>query len=726
MKRSSLLRKREWLAFAAAVLLVALVFITGAFGKQKVWTDFGYRYMDFKDDKLIYDTQAGDSYGVVSAGPKFDLHEGEYRMKIRVFADGDNEVRFVTKNNAAIEPAQVTLRADEMDTEVSLKVHEFADNVEFLVDFCDGTRMEFVDIRLYSPVYTDNAFTFAFFTAALCLLYALWSRGWLTAERRGTLILLAVAVIYASAPSLKDNLTMVTDSGYHLARLLNLADGLAHGEFPVRCGGFSYNGYGAVTSAFYPDLFLVPSALMINAGASVQYAVHAFHIALNIAACWSMYAAVRRMTGDRQAAACAAVLYVLSVYRITDIYTRGAFGEATAMSVLPLFILGMWEVIFGDKGRWWLLAVSAAGIYLSHILSTLMCACLAVGMCALFIGKLIREKRILPIVKAACLALGLCMFQLTPFLTYSLEGMGAESIRGHIAAYALSPAQLFLLGAGDMPVDPLDRTLSGMALEIGVPLVIGAALALYRCATAGMKEEGAREALLLTAAGALFALMCTTLFPWSHISALTMQMADYIQFPWRFMMFTAVMFAMAGGWGYAKLTEGRKDLGVVLALAIALFAALPAISDQTLRNDYLEFGQGASCDLTYTEYTLPGTKVRETRDRSVLTEGAVTVTDYVKDGTTVTAAVKADTAAKISFPLFGYDGYRAALDGEEIIWTLGSNNRLTVSLPAGAQGELRVWFAGKAVWRIADAVSLLSAIGMIALGVRRRHAARRA
>lgn len=706
MKRSAFLSRKEWLAFAAVLLIVALVFAAGVLDKQKVWTDLGLYYMDFADDKLVYDTQAGDAYGVVSAGPNFDLPAGEYRLKIRVFADGDNEIRLVTRNDAAIEPTQVTLDADALDTEVNLIVHEFAENLEFLVDFCDGTRMEFVDIRVYSPMYTDNAFTLAFLAAALCLLYLLWSRGYLTAERRGTLILIAVAVIYASAPSLKENLTMVTDSDYHLARLHNLADGLAHGQFPVRCGGFTYNGYGAVTSAFYPDLFLYPSALMINLGASVQYAVHVLHIAMNITAAWSMYAAVKRMMGDRQAATAASVLYVLSIYRITDIYTRGALGEALAMSVLPVFILGMWEVIFGDKERWWVLALGAAGIFLSHILSTLMCACLALGMCALFAGKLIREKRILPIVKAACLALGLCMFQFVPFMTYSLQGMGAASLRGNMASSAIAPAQLFLLGAGDMPVDPMDHRLSGMALEIGVPLVIGAALALYRCATAGRKEEGAREALLLTAAGALFALMCTTLFPWSYISRFTMRMADYIQFPWRFMMFTSAMFAMAGGWGFVKLTEGKKDVGVILALGIALFAVLPTIGEQTRCNDYLEFGQGASADINYTEYTLPGTKPKATRDHAVLTEGAVSVTDYAKDGTTVTASVEAGTAAKVSFPLFGYDGYKAALDGEEMVWELGDNNRLTVLLPSGAKGELRVWFAGKTIWRIADLASL--------------------
>jgi hypothetical protein len=53
------------------------------------------------------------------------------------------------------------------------------------------------------------------------------------------------------------------------------------------------------------------------------------------------------------------------------------------------------------------------------------------------------------------------------------------------------------------------------------------------------------------------------------------------------------------------------------------------------------------------------------------------------------------------------------LGGESIEWILGDNNRLTVELPAGASGELRVWFAGNPLWRISDAISLIT---LFALG----------
>ena len=267
-------------------------------------------------------------------------------------------------------------------------------------------------------------------------------------------------------------------------------------------------------------------------------------------------------------------------------------------------------------------------------------------------------------------------------------------------------------------MDPSDRTLATFALEIGLPLIMGAALALYTALTVEKKEEGCTFSMLLAAAGCAFAFMATTLFPWSHVRVLTRGLSDYLQFPWRFLMMTAVCFALCGGWGCAKFARGHGEQMAAAVLAVAALCALPTLTDETRNPSYIPFGQTVSPHLLYTEYTIPGSDTGSTLERDVLAQGDVQITDYKRDGMRITAQVSAQTPAQISLPIFGYDGYRAALGGEEIAWTPGENNRLTVSLPAGAQGELSVWFAGKVIWRAAEAVSLLALIGL-ALGRRK-------
>ena len=702
-----------WLMCA---LLIAAVLLGGALDRQKVWEDMPYQYMRF-DGGL---EREGEPGGVIGKGPGLTLPAGEYRVRWMIEGDGDNRLLVTTQNGVAAEPAEIVLPAGQMQGEAVFRLPAAAQGVDIAVSYDSGTYIRVHDMRLYSPMYRDHAFTFAWLLLAACLLYTLHACGYLTAARRGRLILIGMAVLIASGPALKDTVCIGHDTTYHLVRLCNLADGLAHGQFPVRIGGFSYNGYGAITSVFYPDIFLYPSALLMNMGASLQYAVNLFFVAVNIASAASMYMAAKRMFKEEWSAVCASILYTLSIYRVSDVFTRYAFGEMTAMVFLPLFMLGLYEVVLGDKRRWRMLGVSAACIYFSHMLSTLICAAAAVGMGALFIVKIVRERRLGSVVKAALLALALCAFQLVPFIQYSLQGIGAAELAKDPAYFALSPAQLFLLGAGELSMDPRDTTLSTFALEIGLPLIMGAGLALYIAATQEKKEEMCAPAMLLIAAGGLFAFMATTLFPWSYVRVLTRGLSDYLQFPWRFLMMTAVCFALGGGWGLAKFARGHGEQMAAAALCVAALCALPTLTDEARNAEYIAFGETVSPDLKYTEYTIPGSETAPTIKGKPLIEGGVQVTAYRKDSTTVTMQVSADADAQIQLPLFGYDGYRAALDGEEIAWTLGENNRLTVSLPAGSGGELRVWFAGKALWRAAEAVSLIAALALLVFGGRRR------
>ena len=713
------MRYRRFVCFAAAALLLAAaVFALGILDTQKTWADLPYTLLSFEQGRTL-STENGDAYGVMNQGPGLDLPAGEYRLKWNVEADGDNVIRITSRNGTPIAPAEIALSAAEPASEAYFTVEEAAQGVGLEVSFEDGTRIDVQDMRLYSPMYRDHAFTFALLMFAAVALYALHLRGALPPTARGRLILLAFAVLLASGPALKDTVCIGHDTTFHLVRLCNLADSLAHGQFPARLGMFSYNGYGAITSVFYPDVFLYVPALLMNMGASMQYAVNLFFIAVNAASAAAMYFAAKRIFRDAWMGACASVLYTLSIYRISDVFSRYAFGEMTAMVFLPLFLLGLYEVVFGDRDRWLVLALGAAGIFLSHMLSTLICGATAVGVGALFIVKIVREKRLGAIAKAAVVTALLCAFQLVPFLMYSAQGIGAQSLAKDPAYFALHPAQLFLLGAGELSVDPADSRLSTFALEIGLPLLIGGVLALYAALTQEERDERGRYALLFAAAGAFFAVMATTIFPWGHVRVLTRGLSDYLQFPWRFLMMTAALLAIAGGWGCVKFARGHGEQMTLAMLALCAVCALPTLTDEARNPDYIAFGETVSPDLQYVEYTIPETQTKPTRNRSLLIDGDVTVTQYEKDGASAVMQIDAQTDGAVSLPMFGYDGYRAALDGEELAWELGKNNRLTVPLQAGAQGTLRVWFAGKTVWRVADGLSLLTVLVLLAAKRRR-------
>lgn len=716
MKTTTIRARREAAAALLCALAIALIFATGILHRGKTWGSMEYLNLDFPGGVSVR-TDAGGVHGIQNSGPGFTLARGDYRLKLWIDTDGECAVTLSAKNGAAIAPGEIVIGPGQGAQTYDIRVTDNADEIEILVDFRSGTRMDIYEMRLYTPEFADHAFTAAFALIAACALFILHGRGRLTADGAGRLVIVSAAVLVACAPALKDAYTIGHDGYYHMARVMNLADGLRSGQFPVRAGGFSYNGYGAVTSVFYPDLLLYPFAAMLLGGASPAYVMNCIVIAATVIAAASMCACAGRIFRDPTAAVCAAVLYVCAPYRLDDLLVRSALGEAMGMAFLPLFLMGLWEVFLGDERRWPLLALSAFAIFMNHIISTLMCAVLAIGMGALCLpGIAKRPRRLLACVKAAAVTALLSLFFLVPLIDMMGQGLSADAInRFKLENTAIAPAQLLLQGGGDLAVSPVDAAIAEHPAELGLPIVLGCALMLHAIVTAkDRRENRLRAGALLLTMGGVFALMCTTLFPWSYVSAVT-GLFDRMQFAWRFLAPASMLLALAAAWGYRSIApQNPAQLTAPLA-AFALVVILPITGAQTRFNDILPFGESPEATLTYEEYTLPGTTAFNPGDHAFAADEGVSIAGYSKDGTRITAHAVSEVGGTVSFPLFAYDGYRAALGGEDIAVYPGENNRVTLDIPAGADGELRIWYESKPLWRACDAVSLATAAGLALL-----------
>lgn len=701
-----------------AALLCALVFATGALKKPKIFENITTDYMAFQKKLPRYALADGDEYGVIPMGRRGWMHlpAGEYRLRWVISCDGDNILRLTNTNDATITPSEFTIPAGAGDGELHFTVEEDCEDFKIEFEFAAGTYMDIYQVKLYTPEYQDDAFTLLFFAVGASILWLMIGTGRLTRENMAPVLFIALAVLIGSAPALKTTFVIGHDGTYHMARLLNLADGLKNGQFPVRMGGFAYDGYGGVMSVFYPDTFLYPFALMILGGASAVYVCNVFSVALNIGAALSMYAAAKRLFEKRWAATGASILYTLASYRVVNVFTRIAFGEALAMVFLPLFLVNLYDVVCGDARRWKGLALSAACIFCSHMITTLLCAVLAAGFCLLHIRKIILQKRLLPLVKAVLVCLLLCLYRIGPLVMYSMQGLGADDLFRNITEFSVELGQVLMMNAGTITRETNNPQVMEFSVEIGLPLMIGAALALY--AALQKEERGKSEwaALKLVAGGALMTIAATDFFPWGAVSLLTQGQVGYIQFTWRLLILATPMLALAGGYGLCEFGGKRQDAAVVAALSMAVICVMPIFSSEIQNPIYVEKGVIISPFMgrSFPEYTYSDTTdFLAIRKRSVEIIGDAEMADYEKRSTTITAQVSARTESRITFPLFDYDGFRATVDGREIAVERGSNNRVSVVLPAGTSGALKIWFAGKWWWRVGDAVSAAALIGLL-------------
>ena len=702
-------RIKRYPAAALALLLMVLLVIGWGTVTRRSWDNLHRSRMVFPDG---YERAAG-AYGVMNEGPALTLPAGMYTIDWEIETDGLGAIIIETTNGAAVSPQRMTITPEQTSGRFTFEALDLLYNLQILVDFESGGFLRVNRIDLTGCAQADGVITCFFVLAAVALLDILRGRGFLTPRRRGELIILAFTVLIASTPALKANLNGGHDGSFHVDRLLNLLNALRSGQFPARVGAYMQNRYGAVTSVYYPELFMYfPAALML-CGASLQYAMHAFIIAINAATALIMRVSAGRLFKNSHAGMISAVLYTLSAYRLTDLYTRFSIGEVLAMAFVPLFIWALYEVVAGDKRKWKLLAVSAMCIYQSHLISTVICALVAVAVCALLCVRIVRERRIGALILAAVCALGLCLYALVPMITYNAQGVSTAMMVRDTSRHLLAPAQL-LLGVEAASPAPADGSLKYFALVIGLPLVIGAAAALHSVATAEKRTHEDIVVLLLLTAGTGFAFMTTTLCPWGLLERLTGYMAAYIQFPWRLLMMTSVCFAMAGGFGLAQMAQREQPIVQLAALALCAAMVTPLLTEETRKDNFVEAGRVPAWDMLYEDYTLEGTVVRDTKDKTVHAQEGVLVTDYEKFGTRISAHVQSEAGGEVSFPLFAFEGYEASVGGESIPIARGENNRITLALPQGTDGELLIRFVGKPIWRAAEAVSLLTAALMLA------------
>ena len=714
------MKLKRWLPalalFLASVLLLACFHGRG----QRKWENMQW-------SRLVFDgglERSGPDYAEMNSGPALSVGGGTYTLSWDIETDADNVIHIRTRSDSGITPDHIVIRADQPQGSATFTSLDEMYDLQIVVDYQAGSYLKVNRIDLTGHQKTNGIFAAAFLLLGAAALCALHACGWLTPKRGGALVIVLAAVYLAATPDLRSHLVSGHDANFHMGRVLNMVNAMRSGQFPVRVGAFMQNGYGAALSAFYPDLLLYLPACMVMLGATLVFSFHVLFIAMHLISALTMWYAAAKLFKSETAGVGASVLYTLSQYRLMDIYTRFAVGEALAMCFLPLFALGLYEVLWGDKRRWKLLAVSASLICQSHLITTALCGVLAAGVSALSCVHVVRERRVGAVCKAIAAALLLNAFFFAPMYTYSMQQVTTSFLMHDLAKDAISLAQIFYLPDLDGAVH--DPQIVADQIGLGLPMLIAAAAALYAAVTHEKRDRMDVLVLLGCAAGAVFALMATNLFPWSLASRLTGGVIDYIQFPWRLLTFASVCFAFAGGYALMRL-EGERSAAMQLALlALCAVCALPVLSDETRKEEFIYDGALPHWDLRFADYALSNANLRALDVKDPIVSPGIDLQDFDKFGTQITAHVSARQDGTIVMPLYAFDGYAAQIAGRDIKIERNETDHMLLRLESGAEGALRIWFEGKAYWKVFDCVSVAAWLGMICLSLRDRKRAARA
>lgn len=385
------------------------------------------------------------------------------------------------------------------------------------------------------------------------------------------LVIVFAISIFACQPYLNNMLIYTHDLGYHLNRIIEISKNLNIKVFPSFIHSGLLKNLGYANSIFYPEIFLyIPAILMSVLDLHVLTVYKIFLIIITFFTFITTYISSKGIFKKKEIAWLTSLLYVFSLYRLTDIYVRGALGEILSFIFVPLIFYGLYEIIFGENKKWWIISIGLFGVANSHVLTFVMLIPIILLIALFNIDKLFKDKKkLFNLVIAGILSIILCIGFFGPMLEQKLNDefyIDGKSIESSEIVKERSTALSMALGSNIKSGYAVNSTTrnDGMSEGIGAILLIFAGLTLCRKGISYKENRFEIQVLIL---GVISYFMTTTIFPWEKFEFL-----NVLQFPFRLNFIPSICFALIGAKSFYEVITNKRDSVIILSIVILIIS----------------------------------------------------------------------------------------------------------------------------------------------------------
>ena len=516
-------------------------------------------------------------------------------------------------------------------------------------------------------------------------------------KKNKTVLILITIMVLSSIWLITKGMPYAHDIEFHYDRLRGLTNTLKTGDLLALIHDTFY-GYGYATGLFYSNFYFYVPAFLNMLGLSYMASFKILYVLINILTTLSIYWCLKRITKDNKVSIIGTILYMFSNYRIVDIYPRGAMGEILAFMVIPIVILGLYELVYGNYKKWYLFTIGFVLLLLCHLISTFLLAIFVIIFLVCNYKRLFNDKnRIKYLLISGFVGLLLGLFFLAPIIE--------QKLYGNINIFE---GESFFL--------PQDNTVSIKDFLIMTDFFnkyLGFSLVLLLPIRYFIKKKNISNIELLSFADIFFILgiiawiSTSTIFPWKLIGNLV----GFIQFPWR-LLIIATSFMTVAYTIYFKLLDNKaiKKYAycvVILFSCLEIFAYSIQYGIRKIQyNTFPDYVIGTG------EYLIYNTDVEnfEKQVHKVNTNNPDLIIKYKKNGTKVDIEYKNNNKQDtyIEIPLFNYLGY--SVKGAKLE---NGNNNVIRLLPNEENGKISVRYSGTNVQKISYVISCITMIGLI-------------
>lgn len=512
-----------------------------------------------------------------------------------------------------------------------------------------------------------------------------------------------------------------TDLQFHANRFYAIVQAIEYKTYPFYINTDALNYYGYAANLFYPDLMLVPFALIvpiIGFASAYKFMIFAYTLLCGIFSYWSL----KRVIKDNLISVLFSLLYTFALYRIIDFSYRGALGEFISFTFLPIVFWGLYEILYGNyKQKWYIISIGFICLIYTHLLSSLLifiCVCITLIICYKEVKK--EPSRLLFLALAGFVsAIISCSFLLPMY----------EQLRSNSFYFQTHPLTSTI---GSQSVE-MRRILWGvfnglsdnkLRIEtIGIVLIIPL---FFRFAIKG-KHPHLRFADTCTFVSFILIFALSDMFPWYIFP---FNQLSILQFPFRLLQPASFLLACSGAIYLSIICRQTNRTLIITSCMIIIICysirmtgavyqgyGIYTIDNTETKNlDQLEIvgaeylsSRMPSDPSKYTRHRIKYIESRKDRIDSNIT---TLIRDQYRNKDKFIVETEQTSEDDLVLPLLYYKGYKAVADNKELKIEQSKDGLIEVHSPKSS--KITVWYAGTLTQRISLIVSLISLVIFIA------------
>lgn len=538
--------------------------------------------------------------------------------------------------------------------------------------------------------------------------------------------------IFAILPIFKNGFFPMHDDT-QVARVFEMAKSLTDGLFPVRWVADLGYGYGYPIFNYYGPLPYYMGGFLNFIGADALIATKIMFVFAILFSGITMYIFSSRFFG-RVGGVLSAIFYMYFPYHGVNIYVRGAVGEIYSYVFIPLVFLGLFKIyqITNEKKtneKLSYILLTSFSIFLTLTSHTLTVIILAVILFLFLVISLIFSKQKLLFLKTFLISVisggMLSSFFLIPaffemnYTNVSSQIGGGADYKDHFVCISQYWNSVWGYG-GSIP-----GCLDGMSFALGKINIFLIILSIVLFVFFFGKKVYSRiqSEMFITCTS----LLLITIFLQTELSQFFWNIfpfMEYIQYPWRFLNFTALFSSFIVGSLFINLKNSNyKILGAVAVMIIIVLLNSKYFVPQNIKNvnsqyyineEKLHYQTSKISD----EY-LPKDFKKPQRPENLITldyefeNGGVQVMEDSTRRFIVNYESLKDNNTFVLYRTF-FPGWKAYVNGKEIETDKFDNSFIKVSLPEG-KGELKFELKQTPVQILGNLITLSTFIFLFAV-----------